>query len=103
MIIREKHSADNGYCIISRHLAQESVLSAGAKTLLIYMLSFPDNWEHTIPSLCKGRNESAETITKELSELSYYGYYHVNVTTTINGQCIPIGQLICESPMRRLQ
>ena len=101
MIIREKHSATTGYCIISRQLAQETILSPGAKTLLIYMLSFPDSWEHTIDSLAKGRNESQEDIVKYLSELAHYGYYHIDFIADLDGNKIPIRQVISEYPIRR--
>ena len=101
MILREKHSADSGYCIISRRLAQETTLPADAKALLIYMLSFPDNWEHTISTLSKGRNDTPENICKQLAELNYYGYYRENIETNINGTKILIGLLISEYPMKK--
>lgn len=101
MIIREQHNAETGYCIISRRLAQENILSPGAKVLLIYMLSFPDNWEHTVKSLSQGRNEVPENIISYLDELSHYGYYHSNFTADAHGYSIPIGQVISEYPIGR--
>lgn len=101
MIIREKHTGDAGYCVISRRLAQEARLSPGAKTLLIYMLSFPDNWEHTVKALSEGRNETPENIKRHLAELERYGYYHVDFKADVEGHKIPIGQVVSEYPMGR--
>ena len=76
MIIRAVHNKENPYCMVKRSTAQDSRLPARALGLLIYLMSKPDDWEPTIPDICRrfpdiGKNQCYRIINEIFIPLGY--------------------------------
>jgi len=76
MIIRAVHNKDNPYVMVKRSTAQHAKLPARALGLLVYLMSKPNDWEPTIPDICRrfpdiGKNQAYKIINEDLMRLGY--------------------------------
>lgn len=73
MIIRKADLTKN-FSIIPNAIAQSKTLSANAKSLIIHMLSMPDNWYYVKTRFWKETNLSRDVFNKAWNELTQLGY-----------------------------
>lgn len=76
MIIRAVHNKENPYCMVNRSTAQDRNLPARALGVLIYLMSKPNDWEPTIPDICRrfpdiGKNQAYKIINEIFIPLGY--------------------------------
>ena len=76
-IIRKSHEKSNSYVMINKKALEDENLSWGAKGLLAYLISRPDEWNISVSHLSsvftgKGGGEKAiHTLIKELISCGY--------------------------------
>lgn len=66
------------FTMIEQITARDETISLRALGLLIYMLSFDDNWKFTIDFLVQHRKEGRDAIRTTLQELVEHGYLKVD-------------------------
>lgn len=62
------------YTMIQNEIAQDKSLSFEARGLLMMMLTFPNDWNFSIPGLMSLTDKSEATVTKYVGELKAAGY-----------------------------
>lgn len=72
MIYRVKKEAR--FTVIDNQLATDSRLSFGARGLLVYLLSKPDNWEVRLEDLVKASPAGRTAVSRMIHELEEAGY-----------------------------
>ena len=80
MIHRSEH--DDNYTILSNDILKDSRLSDGAKLLLIFMLSLPDDWDFNIRGLSNCLNLSMSSVNNRVVELEKAGYITIKKNRT---------------------
>ena len=70
-----KKVLDTNYTKVWNGMLQNPEMSLGAKGLLCYMLSLPNDWKFTIAGLATNLKETEKTIIKLLKELEQFGYH----------------------------
>jgi|SRR6185312_4749949 len=73
-VIRSKHDKENPYSQINKKLIRDNNLSFKARGLLIYLLSFPDDWKIQVSQIAKDNLCGHESIYSGLNELKNLGY-----------------------------
>lgn len=73
LIIRRADLTKN-FSIIPNAIAQSKTLSANAKSLIIHMLSMPDNWYYVKTRFWRETNLSRDVFNKAWNELTALGY-----------------------------
>ena len=69
-----KRDEERAYTYIPNSLIQNNSLSAQARGLMAYFLSFPDNWMIYKAQLIKNSKEGRYSITSAMDELKKVGY-----------------------------
>ena len=72
--LRQAHKKN--YVMLTNELAQNHKITLGAKGMMLYLLSLPDDWEVHINHLAKVMIEGREAISTILKELKKFGYIH---------------------------
>lgn len=71
-----RQGSRRNFSCIPNHLAQDNTLSLGARGLLLYFLSLPDDWKIYVSHLQKVMIEKRKAILSLLKELRKKGYVH---------------------------
>ena len=106
MIIRKITGLEGGYSVIPNSTLNDN-LSWGAKGLLAYLCSKPDDWQVSITQLinhtknCK-RPSGRDQTYAILQELIDAGYVHKLSQRTDNGRFSGVGYVVSPTPLRQL-
>ena len=72
-----KIEKNQNYTVMSNHHLRDRNLSYKAKGLLSFMLSLPDDWDHSLAGLCSISKESRDGIRSILKELQEHHYIEI--------------------------
>ena len=72
MVHREEHN--EGFTQVDNTVLRNVNLSFEARGFLVYLLSFPDDWNFTVRGLVKQTGVSKSTILRLMNELKAAGY-----------------------------
>lgn len=73
-VIRSKHDKENSYSVISNKLIRNGNVSFKSRGILIYLLSFPDDWKIQVKHICNENNVGEDLVYSALKELKEKGF-----------------------------
>ena len=73
-IIRHEHNKENPFVLINKEGIRDKRLSAKARGLWAFMLSFPNDWNFSSKHLENSFPEGRRSIESGLKELAQHGY-----------------------------
>lgn len=90
------------YTVMSNHHLHDDRLSFGAKGLLSFMLSLPDDWDYTLSGLAKISKEGIDAIRTMVRELENCGYIVRQRDRDEKGRLGGSGWCVYEKPIGQL-
>lgn len=80
MAFIRKNTNTNGFTIVSNDIIKDNDLSWKARSILIYLLSLPDNWEVRLEEISKHSIDGYSSFRNGIKELEKYGYFKTEKT-----------------------
>lgn len=86
MIIRSEKTKQNPYVMVNKHFVNNKALSCRAKSLLLYLLSLPDDWCINERELQSHFTDGRASISSGIKELISAGYITRSKTRSAHGK-----------------
>jgi len=93
---RAKHDREHPFLMTSRKTIRDAEISFGARGLLIYLLSFPDDWVVLHSHIIKTQNIGGKALSTLINELMIAGYCQRSRERLSNGQWGPYNYFLSE-------
>jgi hypothetical protein len=97
-IFRLKREERPRYTVVSNEPLDDPKLSWGAKGLLTYMLSKPDNWEFKREKIMENSSDKEPTLRRIIKELKQFGYLKIVSHRDQNGHIFEWTTYVFERP-----
>ena len=102
MAIR-KEKQETGFAQIPNSTLQDFSISHQARSILLYLLSLPDDWKISRDSLSKQVGIGRTTLQKYISELRQAGYMRYEQNKESDGKIKGGDYVVCFTPQKTLQ
>src|ERR1700676_3580363 len=86
IIRRAKHDKEHPYLMLNKNLIRDSSLTVKSRFVLIYLLSFPDDWKFHFDKIAKEMVISRNILYKCLNEIIDKGYGKREILRNEKGQ-----------------